>query len=207
MGGMRRVSYVGEGSFFESAVLAQANITNGMALIMATPGGDGAPAGGGGRRGGGGGPGGMGGGPGGGMGGPPDMGGGEGMGGPPPNMGGGGASRGGTRGGPGGMGGGMPGYALTVSFTNRGKETIEFTIIDVKSKLGNFVPQPARLALAPGQTTALLPMWGNLLEGMESIELTLTIRRGEGEPETRVITLALSRSATDPGTGSRTGGG
>lgn len=106
------------------------------------------------------------------------------MGGPPRGMAGGGAGRGG------GMGGGGPSHALTVMFTNTGAETLEVTIIEVKSRLGNFLPQPDTLALAPGQTGALYPMRGSLPDDVAALELTVSIRTKDGRTDTCVVVLS-----------------
>ncbi|MBE2215955.1 MAG: hypothetical protein IAE82_18930 [Opitutaceae bacterium] len=107
-----------------------------------------------------------------------------GMGGPPPVM-----AGGGSFGGGGAMGASRPSHALSVVFTNTGDETVEFAIVDVTSRLGNFRPQPDALALAPGQSGALYPMRGSLAEDVAELQLTVTIRTKDGRTDTGVITL------------------
>lgn len=108
-----------------------------------------------------------------------------GMGGPPGGMGMGGGG-GGMMGGP---RAGGPSHTLVVSFANTGVSTVEFTIVDVKSRLGNFAPQPDTLALASGQSGTLYPMRGSLPDDIAELELTIAIRRHDGTTETRVLLL------------------
>ncbi|MFT3782516.1 MAG: hypothetical protein QM790_10925 [Nibricoccus sp.] len=170
-------------TFFDGALLVEANLGRGFMGGMGGPGGRG---GGGGRRGGGmrmgggmgGGPGGMG-GPGGGMGGP------EGMG----------------EGPSGGFGGGprmgesnLPPVGLRLRLTNKSKETIEVVFVQCKSELGDFAVRPEKLALAPDQSGEPDPMTSRL--GIPSDELILRVGlKMSGKVEQKDLVLRKATNA------------
>ncbi len=121
---------------------------------------------------------------------PPDGGGGMGgaMGGPPPGDGGfGGSERAGSPPRGGGFAA-LPRQTLRVSFTNRSSEPITFTITALDSAIGNFVPEPASLTLAPGASGSLLPVSGDAGGILTGIEVSVALRRGT-ETEKRVLHL------------------
>jgi len=104
--------------------------------------------------------------------------------------------RGGARGGQPGGGGFSPiRQVLRVKFTNRGKDPLEITIVEVNSLLGNFAPRPERLALAPGQSGSLSEMRASLGENLEELEVNLTLRRGQ-DRESKVVVLAKRSDAS-----------
>ena len=181
----------GKTVFFSGAIVAEAKVSS-FNHNMPHADGDGGgknsgtrsspPSGGGGHMGPppGGGGGGMGGGFGGGS-----MGGGPGAGGPPP--GGADADSGATR----PRGGGfvdLPRQTLRISFTNTGTAPIAVSILELNSLIGNFAPQPAQLAIAPGATEPLLPVSGDAGGLLNWLDLTLTLR-SDGKTETKVLHL------------------
>lgn len=128
-------------------------------------------------------------------GGGPRGGGGGGMGGPPPAM-----ESSGGRGAP-AMMGAMGRETLRISFANRSKETIELSVRDIFTPIGNFAPRPERLALAPGQSAELEPMMANGSENYETMEVTLRIKLLSGVEETQILALKLAPPNATPAPG------
>jgi hypothetical protein len=98
-------------------------------------------------------------------------------------MGMGGNPGGGMRGGPGGMGSmgsNQPPLLLVVGFENKGSAPLTVIIRDVDSLLGNFVPQPETLTLAPGQSATLEPMISRMGLIANELELKLSLRSAGG---------------------------
>lgn len=125
---------------------------------------------------------------------------------------GGGGRRGGQRGGGGGEGGGAfspagpaqpargpairasnaPAVQLRLRLTNHGESALEVEVLDFNSQLGNFVVQPARLTLPPGEPVETEPMLSRLgVPAVEEIPLTVRLRFGgrSGQTETQVLRL------------------
>ncbi|MCF7688939.1 MAG: hypothetical protein K9M98_14035 [Cephaloticoccus sp.] len=86
------------------------------------------------------------------------------------------------------LGSTQPPVTLRIALQNSGTAPATIIIRDVVSKLGNFVPQPEKLTLEPGQSAELEPMISRLGVIAESIALTLTLRQGD-RTETQVLTL------------------
>ncbi|MFT3828234.1 MAG: hypothetical protein QM691_00865 [Opitutaceae bacterium] len=128
--------------------------------------------------------------PGGGGGMGPPRGGGAGMGGPP---GGGERGSGGEASAARGRGGfaALPRQMLRVTFTNRSSAELTFTIAELNSAIGNFVPQPEKLTLAPGATAALEPVSGDAGGNLEWLDLTLAVRRS-GQTEKQLLHLVAT---------------
>lgn len=102
-------------------------------------------------------------------------------------MGGGMGPGGGRPGGGGGQGGGMSRQSLVITFQNTGTASVELTVVEVKSLMGNFVPVPETFTLAPGQSQALEPMRSRL-SNLDELAVNVTLRRGD-ESETQVLEL------------------
>ncbi len=81
-----------------------------------------------------------------------------------------------------------PRSALIVKFTNHDARPVTFTIADVNSVLGNFVPSPETLTLAPAQQGAIDPMLSNFDGNFDEVELTLTLKTA-GVKETHILKL------------------
>lgn len=129
----------------------------------------------------------------------------------------GGRMRGGMGGGGGGMGGGPPGggmrggddsdmprvamhasnmppLKLRLWLTNHGTTEAVVEVLDFNSALGNFVVQPDKLVVPPGETVETEPMISRL--GIPGDEIPLTVRlRSAGKTEQQVLTL---RQVTPP---------
>jgi hypothetical protein len=81
---------------------------------------------------------------------------------------------------------------LRLRLTNHGAEPVEIEVLDFNSTLGNFVVQPAKLTLPPGEPVETSPMLSRLgVPAVEEIPLTVRIRRGGkgGTAETQVLKL------------------
>jgi len=116
-----------------------------------------------------------------------------------------GMGRGGHRGGGGGRGGeggaagdeqlrapihasNLPAAALRLRLTNHGDAPVSVEVIDFDSSLGDFVVEPAKLTLPPGQPIEAEPMISRLGVGEEEIPLTVKLHLGD-RSEQQVLTL------------------
>lgn len=97
------------------------------------------------------------------------------------------------------LGSNAPPITLRVRLKNQGKTHLQVTIRDVNSVLGNFVPQPEKVLLAPGQSADLDPMISRLGVVAAEIPLTLSFRVGD-KTETQQLNLR-----TDPPAATATG--
>lgn len=192
---MPRINLNGSGDYFNGQLLATASVRNGLARGPMAEGGSGHEGGGAMGEGGmgrhGGGMRGMGGG---------DMDGDE-MGGGMRGMHGGGGGeyreRGEGGGGMGRLGSHEPPLTLRVRLENRGKENLTVEIRDVQSDLGNFVPEPDHVLLAPGQSVELEPMISRLGVVSGDIPLQLVLR-ANGKVEDQTIHLKSAAPAAPP---------
>lgn len=197
-GGLRRhfPTMAGHADYFDGTLLAEVRVG---AMAGFEPGGGG------------------GGGPGGGHGGRPHRGGGMPMGGGGMGMGmgggGGGRHRGGDEDGPGGGApdpdrvrvmalqradaGGAPPVMIHLRFTNQGPARVDLEIVDFLSPLGNFVVEPSKLSLEPGQSVEVEPMTSRLAGEVSGGEIKLGVRRADAT-ETKVVTLAVLPEPTAP---------
>lgn len=172
----------GQAEYFGGAILAEARVTS-FRSVLGVPGPMGEEGGKGGRNGpppGGGGGGGFsmgGGGGGGGMGGPPP--GGGGMGGPPPGQGNSSSDSSGPGRGMGGGMGSMPRQMIHLTFTNRSPYETTISVVELKSMIGNFVPQPASLTIASGASAKLDPVSGDAGGVLEWIDVVVSVRRDD----------------------------
>lgn len=94
-----------------------------------------------------------------------------------------------------GTGGGAPSHALPVTFASGGSEAVKLTIAELKSRLGNFLPQPDTCDLASGPTGALYSMSGSLPVDVVELELTVTVRTQDGRSDMRVV---MPKAGTAP---------
>lgn len=178
---MPRISLSGSNEYFNGQLVASATLNNGFAHPPMAEGGGGS-----GRENGG---------EGGGMGRRGGMGMGGGMGGM--HGGGGYRERGEEGGGMARMGSHEPPLTLRVRLENRGKENLAVEIRDVESDLGNFVPEPDHVLLAPGQAVELDPMISRLGVVSEAIPLKLVLR-AHGQDEDRTLELKPTGAAPAP---------
>jgi hypothetical protein len=81
-----------------------------------------------------------------------------------------------------------PRSALVLRFTNTSAQSITFRISDVNSTLGDFVPRPETLTVAPGGQGSVEPMLSNLNSDFDELDVTVTLRFGE-KTETHVLKL------------------
>jgi len=79
--------------------------------------------------------------------------------------------------------------ALCVRFTNHGAQPTTFTIADVNSALGDFVPRPETLTVASGEQGSVDPMLSNRDDNFTELELTLTLKIG-AQKETHIVKLS-----------------
>ena len=81
---------------------------------------------------------------------------------------------------------------LRLRLTNHGDQPVEVEVLDFNSTLGNFVVQPAKLTLPPGEPVETSPMLSRLgVPAVEEIPVTVRIRRGgkTGPSETQILKL------------------
>lgn len=90
-----------------------------------------------------------------------------------------------------------PAITLRVRLENKGQTDLTVTIRDVDSVLGNFVPQPEKVSLKPGQSAELDPMTSRLGVVAATIPLTLSFRIGE-KTETQKLVLREPAGAATP---------
>lgn len=123
---------------------------------------------------------------------------GGGPGGPPPgDMGGGGAEMSGARGGI--AESQLPPAMIRLQFTNTGTVPLEFEIRDFTSELGNFVVNPSRYALAPGETASPDGLTSRLGVTSAEIPITLVLRtKGQTVSRTLVLTAVKDPTPTPP---------
>jgi len=72
----------------------------------------------------------------------------------------------------------LPRQTLRISFTNHTAAPLTFAITELNSGIGNFVPQPEKLTLAPGATEALQPVSGDAGGVLRWLDVTLSLRQG-----------------------------
>jgi len=77
---------------------------------------------------------------------------------------------------------------IHLRFTNQGKDRIEFRVVDFLSPIGNFVVQPEKLALDPGQWTETDPMSSQEIGSLTETDVKLVLRTSD-ETETKTIIL------------------
>jgi hypothetical protein len=81
-----------------------------------------------------------------------------------------------------------PPVTLYLRFTNRGKDRIEFEVLDFASQFGNFAVQPDKLALEPGQRVEAEPMSSQILNTSGDVTVKIGLRStGRKEIETVVL--------------------
>ena len=97
------------------------------------------------------------------------------------------------RGGPGGesrfgLGGGGRPVMIHLRFTNHSEVTVELSISDFVSPLGNFAVRPEKLTLEPGQSLETEPMTSQLAGSFTEAMATLVLRTG-GKTEKKTLPL------------------
>ncbi len=92
----------------------------------------------------------------------------------------------------------LPPMMIHLQLTNRSPDQLGVTIVDFLSPLGNFVVNPERVSLAPGQSLEVEPMTSRLDNQFDAVEATLALRLA-GQTESRTIRLtAAAGPATAP---------
>ncbi len=91
----------------------------------------------------------------------------------------------------------LPRQTLHLLLTNRSASPLSLTITELNSALGNFVPQPDRLTLAPGASASLDPMSSDAGGLLEWLDVTVTLRSG-GKTETHVLHLVPTGETVTP---------
>lgn len=82
----------------------------------------------------------------------------------------------------------LPPVQLRLRLTNHGAAPAEVEVLDFNSDIGNFVVQPERIILPPGESIEAEPMISRL--GIPGNEVPLTVRlRLAGRTEQQVLTL------------------
>jgi hypothetical protein len=90
-----------------------------------------------------------------------------------------------------------PPVMIHLRFTNHGTERVELRIVDFLSPLGNFVVQPEKLVLEPGQSAETEPMTSRIAGEASDSEITLNLQAG-ARRETKTMEL---RREPDPENG------
>ena len=83
-----------------------------------------------------------------------------------------------------------PPVMIHLRFTNNGTTRADLLIADFLSPLGNFVVEPDKLVLEPGQTVEVEPMTSRLAGEISGTSVTLALRlAGQGERKEIALTL------------------
>ena len=94
---------------------------------------------------------------------------------------------GGGGGGPSAMRGPLR-QSLSITLQNTSDAPVHLRIAEVKSILGNIVPDPETFTLEPGATQTLAPMRAGIRENVTEFHLTLRLRTAEAN-ETQTLVL------------------
>ncbi len=86
------------------------------------------------------------------------------------------------------LGSRQPPVTLQVTLTNQGESSLELSIREINSALGNFVPQPDQVSLAPGESLKLSPMVSRMGLISRNVPLQVELRTGD-QTESKTITL------------------
>lgn len=86
------------------------------------------------------------------------------------------------------LAGSQPPVLIHLKLTNQGSEPVNLVIPDFLSPLGNFVVEPEKLTLEPGQSQEVEPMTSRLAGDVQETTVTLTLHI-PGHTEKKVITL------------------
>jgi hypothetical protein len=81
-----------------------------------------------------------------------------------------------------------PPVTLYLRFTNRGRDRIEFEVLDFASQFGNFAVQPDKLALEPGQWVEAEPMSSQILNTSGDVTVKVGLRAA-GRKEVETVAL------------------
>lgn len=83
-----------------------------------------------------------------------------------------------------------PPVRLQLRLTNHGSEPVDIEVLDFNSDLGNFVVQPKKISLPPGESVEAEPMTSRLGVAADALPLIVRIRRN-GQVEQQVLTLEV----------------
>lgn len=90
-----------------------------------------------------------------------------------------------------------PPVRLRLRVTNHAPEAVDVEVTDFDSSLGNFVVQPRKLTIAPGESVEVDPMTSQL--GVPGAEIPLTIGiRANGKTEKQTISLKVKDPSAVP---------
>jgi len=88
---------------------------------------------------------------------------------------------------------------IHLRFTNNGTAKAELLIADFLSPLGNFVVEPEKLSLEPGQTIEVEPMTSRLAGEISGATVTLALRlAGQGEKKNVVLVIVPEPTPETP---------
>ena len=94
-----------------------------------------------------------------------------------------------------------PPVQLRLRLTNHGPAPVDVEVLDFNSDLGNFVVEPKKITLPPGDPVEVEPMTSRLgVPAVEEIPLTVRLRVGgkDGKIETQVLKLKPRADAPSP---------
>jgi hypothetical protein len=77
---------------------------------------------------------------------------------------------------------------VLVSLRNTSDRDLRITVLTVKSSLGDLVPRPATLILAPGQRSMIAPLLSTSEPKIELLDVTVSLREGD-HVETHTLRL------------------
>jgi hypothetical protein len=92
----------------------------------------------------------------------------------------------------------LPAVRLHLRLTNHGASPVDIEVTDFDSDLGNFVVQPEKITLPPGESVEADPMTSRLGVNSDTIPLKVTLRSGD-KSETQVLNLHLIKPAAPSG--------
>jgi hypothetical protein len=91
-------------------------------------------------------------------------------------------------------GAGGPPMMIHLRFINHGTEAAELLVMDFLSPLGNFVVQPEKVSLAPGEAVEVEPMTSRLAGEVSDTGVTLALHL-HGKTEKKTIVLRVAHAA------------
>ena len=78
--------------------------------------------------------------------------------------------------------------SLSITLHNTSDQPVHLRVAEVKSLIGNIVPQPETFTLEPGATQTLAPMRAGIRENVTEFHVTLRLRTTEAN-ETQTLVL------------------
>ena len=90
-----------------------------------------------------------------------------------------------------------PPITLRLKFENRSKQTLKFSVEDLKSDLGNFAVHPKVMNLSPDQSAEPDTMTSKLALTADEILVKLTLKLGGGESQTILVKNVQTSNISD----------